>query len=415
LVRLKGFQKLTSIDDALRMFLTALEIRPSKTVRISLHSALNRVLEENIVADVDVPRFDRSAVDGYAIRAEDTFGATQFTPKTLQLTDRDRIESKHAKQVWTGNSLPKRANAVVMLENTEQKGGTIEVWNPVTPGENVFKRGEDIKRGEIAAEAGTRLRPQHLGLIAALGIVEVNVFERPKIAIVATGNELVELGGKPRDGQILEINKLVLSALCRELGADFLDLGIAKDDADEIVAKLKIGLTKADAVITSGGTSVGGSDLVPEAVNRIGKPGVVVHGVAMRPAMPTALAVVERKPIVALSGNPVAAMIGFEVFMRPLIGIMLGLKHAEPRFSAQAKITRRISTTLGRKTFVRVHVSQVGDRLFAEPISTRGSSIISTMTNANGYVVVPENREGLEEGESVTVKLFDTVDTVDDR
>jgi molybdopterin molybdotransferase len=154
---------------------------------------------------------------------------------------------------------------------------------------------------------------------------------------------------------------------------------------------------------------------VPEAVNRIGKPGVVVHGVAMRPAMPTALAVVERKPIVALPGNPVAAMIGFEVFLRPLIGIMLGLKHAEPRFSAQAKITRRISTTLGRKTFVRVHVMQIGDRLFAEPISTRGSSIISTMTNANGYVAVPENREGLEEGESVTVKLFDTVDTVDDR
>jgi molybdopterin molybdotransferase len=198
------------------------------------------------------------------------------------------------------------------------------------------------------------------------------------------------------------------------LGAEPLDLGIARDDANEIFEKIKLGLEKADAVITTGGTSVGASDLVPEAVNRIGKPGVIVHGVAMRPAMPTALAIADGKPIIILSGNPVAAMIGFEVFMRPLICRMLGLKREERRPMVKAKMTRRISTFLGRKTFVRVHVFQHHGELFAEPISARGSGIISTMTRANGYVVVPENREGLEEGENVSVHLFDNVDVVDE-
>jgi molybdopterin molybdotransferase len=198
------------------------------------------------------------------------------------------------------------------------------------------------------------------------------------------------------------------------LGAEPLDLGIARDDANEIFEKIKLGLEKADAVITTGGTSVGASDLVPEAVNRIGKPGVIVHGVAMRPAMPTALAIANGKPIIILSGNPVAAMIGFEVFMRPLICRMLGLKREESRPMVKAKMTRRISTFLGRKTFVRVHVFQHHDELFAEPISAKGSGIISTMTKANGYVIVPENREGLEEGENVSVHLFDNVDVVDE-
>ncbi|MEM3824066.1 MAG: molybdopterin molybdotransferase MoeA, partial [Candidatus Bathyarchaeia archaeon] len=248
----------------------------------------------------------------------------------------------------------------------------------------------------------------------ALGTAEVKVFEKPKIAILATGNELVEISKKPKEDQIFEVNRLVLSSLCHELGAEPIDLGIAKDDADEIFKKIKTGLEKADAVITTGGTSVGASDLIPETVNRIGKPGVIVHGVAMRPAMPTALAIVNGKPIIILSGNPVAAMIGFEVFIKPLICRMIGLKREERRPVVKAKMTRRISTFLGRKTFVRVHVFQRQGELFAEPISARGSGIISTMTRANGYVVVPENREGLEEGETVSVNLFDYVDLVDD-
>jgi molybdopterin molybdotransferase len=371
-------------------------------------------LAESIIAKEDLPRFDRSAVDGYAIKAEDTIGASQFKPKIFKITENEKIRSKLTKQVWTGNPIPKGANAVVMLENTKKIDDKIEVWIPVTPGENVSKKGEDIQKGEIAVDAGIRLRPHHLGLIAALGNTEIKIVEKPIIAILATGNELVEVGNKRSESQIFEVNRLILSALCHELNAQPLDLGIAKDDINEILEKLKFGLQKADAIITTGGTSVGASDLVPETVNRIGKPGVIIHGIAMRPAMPTALAVLKGKPIIILSGNPVAATIGFEVFAKPLIQRMLGLKGKDSEPVVKAKITKRVTVTLGRKTFVRVYVFEKSGEFFAEPISARGSGRISTMTKANGYTVVPENREGLEEGELVSVRLFDNVKVVDE-
>jgi molybdopterin molybdotransferase len=406
---LKGFQKLTSVDEALRIFVGALQIKKPKTVHVSLDSALNRISAESIVAEEDLPRVNRSAVDGYAVKAKDTVGASQFKPRILTLTDKDRVHVKQAKQAWTGNAVPKGADAVVMLESTKRIEGKIEVWSPLTPGENVSKRGEDIKKGDVAVEAGIRLRPQHLGLIAALGITEVSVFEKLTIAILATGNELVEVGSRRQDDQIFDVNRHVVSALCRELGAEPLDLGISEDDVAEIMEKLKAGLA-ADAIITTGGTSVGVADLVPEAVNRTGKPGVIVHGVAMRPAMPTALAVVGGKPILIFSGNPVAAMVAFEVFARPLICRMLGLKQDERRPTLKAKMTRSATAALGRRTFLRVRVFQRDGEFVAEPTSARGSGIISTMTRSNGYVVVPENREGLGEGETVTVHVFDSVE-----
>lgn len=408
MARLKGFQKLTPIEEASQLFFEKLDIK-TKTVIVPLHLALNRVLAEDIVAKEDLPRFDKSAVDGYAVKAEDTFGASQFKPKVLEITDKDEVKVGQARKVWTGNPLPEGADSVIMLENTKQINGKIEVWMPVAPGENVSRKGEDIQKGEVAVAAGTRLKPQHLGLIASLGIGKVRVAEKPKIAILATGNELVELGAEPLKDQVFEVNRTILSALCHELGAEPLDLGIAKDNLDEIMSKVQTGLEKADVIITTGGTSVGVSDLVPEAINKIGKPGVIVHGIAMRPAMPTALAIVNEKPIIILSGNPVAAIFGFEVFARPLICKMLGLKAEESRPMVNAKITKRVSTALGRKTFVRVHVFQHDGEFLAEPVSTRGSGVISTMTKANGYVVVPENREGLEKGESVLVYLFDAV------
>jgi molybdopterin molybdotransferase len=395
------------------MFYTRLQIKRPKTHDNPLSLSLNRVLAEDVVAEVDLPRFNRSAVDGYAVKAEATVGATQFKPKKLKLTDKGFLDAKHTKRVWTGNALPRGADAVVMLENTKEVEAEVEAWVPVTPGENVCKRGEDIRKGRTAVEAGTRLRPQHLGLIAALGFDEVCVFELPKIAILATGNELEALGSRLQKNQVFDVNRLVLASLCRELGVEPIDLGIAKDSIAEIATKLRTGLQRADAIITSGGTSVGGSDLVPDAVNNIGKPGVIVHGVAMRPAMPTALAVVKEKPVLILPGNPAAAMISFEVFARPLICRMLALRQAEPRFEVQAKMNKGIATSLGRRNFVRVNVFRKDGGLFAEPISARGSSMISTMTRANGYVVVPESREGLEQGECVTVQLFDFVKVAD--
>lgn len=414
MVRLKGFQRLTPIEEALQNLLNKIQIEKLKISSVSLHQSLNRVLAEDIIAEEDLPRFDRSAVDGYAVRAENTFGASQFKPRILRLSLKNEIGDSQAKELWTGNPLPKNADAIVMLENTERIGDKIEVWIQLTPGEGVSKKGEDVQEGEIAIEAGTRLKPQQLGLIAALGNAEVKVFEKPKIAILVTGNELVRVGDKPREDQIFDSNSVILSALCRELGAEPMELGIVRDDVTEILEKLKVGLKMADMVMTTGGTSVGVSDLVPEAVDRIGKPGVIVHGVAMRPGMPTALAVVDGKPIIILSGNPVAAMIAFEAFARPLICRMLGLKKEEVRSTARAKITKRVSTVLGRNTFIRVRVRQRNGEFLADPISARGSGIISTMTKANGYVVVPEDREGLEEGELVSVHLFEGVEVTEE-
>jgi molybdopterin molybdotransferase len=236
------------------------------------------------------------------------------------------------------------------------------------------------------------------------------VAKKPRIAILATGNELVGVGSKPSANQIYDSNRTMLAAMCRELGAEPVDFGIAKDNLTEISDKIGQGLRTTDAVITTGGTSVGGLDLVPDAVNKLGKPGVVVHGVAMRPGMPAALAVLEGKPVMVLSGNPVAAIVGFEVFARPLICRMLGMKWEERRPTVKATITRRVTAALGRKTFVRVRVFQKNGEFYAEPVSAKGSGSISTMTRANGFVVVPEDREGVAEGEMVTVRLFGTIE-----
>jgi molybdopterin molybdotransferase len=412
LVRLKGFQKLTPADDALRTWLNVLQIKRGKEVTVPLHQALNRVSAEDIIAEENLPRFDKSAVDGYAIRSGDTSGASQFKPAFFQLIESGEVNSKQARQVWTGNAIPKGANAVTMLENTQGRDGKIEVWVQLAPGENVSKKGEDIRKGENAVRAGSRLKPYHLGLLAALGSSEVGVVEKPRIAVLATGNELAEVGSKPAENQIFESNGVMLSAMCYELGAEPVFLGIAKDDINEITEKLRIGLLYSDAVITTGGTSVGGPDLVPDAVNRMGKPGIVVHGVAMRPGMPTALAVLKGKPVAILSGNPVAAIIGFEVFARPLICKMLGMKKEEPRPVVKAVMTRKVATALGRKTYVRVRVLQENGEFRAEPVSARGSGAISTMTRGNGFVIVPENREGISDGELVTVHLFGEMEAV---
>ena len=409
MVRLKGFQKLTPVEDAQHAFLSNLNLQPTPRTTIHTTEAFNRVLAEDVMAKTDLPRFDRAAVDGYVVRAEDTFGATQYKPCIFQFTKEDALTQNQTKQVWTGNPLPRNASAVAMLEDTETAKAKLEVWTPLTPGENISKRGEDILEGQIAIQAGTRLKPHHLGLVAALGETHVKVHEKPKVAIIATGNELAELGTRLQENQIYDTNRLVLSGLCLENGAEPLDLGIVKDSVNDITERLRVAVEKADLTLTSGGTSVGGADLVPDAVNTLGKPGIIIHGIAMRPAMPTALAAIGNKPLIILPGNPVAAIIGFEVFARPLLARLQGLKQAEPRPTVKAEMTRRTATTLGRKNYLRVHVRYKNGRLCAEPISAKGSSMFSTMTRSNGYVIVPEDREGLEKGEIVLVHMFDII------
>jgi molybdopterin molybdotransferase len=222
---------------------------------------------------------------------------------------------------------------------------------------------------------------------------------------LATGNELVELGKKPQPNQIINSNQYLISGLVTELGAQPLNLGIGRDNQSEIAAKISEGLARADAIITTGGTSVGAFDLVTIVIDKLGKPGVVVHGVALRPGMPTALAVLRGKPIFVLSGYPVAAAVGFEVFARPVLLQLLGIEH-EPRPMLKAKLTKRVAGVLGRRVYLRVNVFVEDNDFLVEPVSTKGSGLLTSMTKANGYVIIPEDREGLDEGETVVVHLF---------
>lgn len=405
MARLKGFEKLTNVDEALSVFLKTLNLKRLSSVSLSIEEAFGRVAAKNITAPVDLPSFDRSAVDGYAVGVQDTFEASQFKPRTLKLTNTDSIGEGQAKQVWTGNQLPKGADAVIMLEHTRAVKDRIEVLAALTPGENVSKKGEDVPKGDVAVESGTRLQAHHVGLLAALGIAHVDVVEKPKVATISTGSELVELGKKSQPDQIIDSNRYIVSGLVAELGAQPLNLGIARDNQDEIGAKILEGLSKADVVITTGGTSVGAADLVTMVIDKLGKPGVVIHGVGLRPGMPTALAVLKGKPVLVLSGYPVAATVGFEVFARPVILKFLGVEH-EPRPMLKARLARRVSGVLGRRVYLRVNVYQKDSDFLVEPVRTKGSGLLTTMTRANGYVIIPEDREGLDQGETVVVQLF---------
>jgi len=414
LIRLRGFKELTPIEKALKLFFDAVKPRKLESELVPVQEAYGRITAKDIIASKDLPPFNRSAVDGYAVRAEDTFEASPFQPKTLKITEGKEVRQGEAKLIWTGNPLPRGSNAVIMIEHTKKLSeNEIAVLRAVAKWQNVSMKGEDVKAGEIAIKAGVRLRPQHLGLLAALGIEKVEVTRKPKVAVLATGDELAELGHELVENKIIETNRLVISWLCRELGAEPIDLGIVGDNEPAIRERILEGVEKADVIITTGGTSVGKSDLVPLTIQNIEQSAIVAHGIAMRPAMPTALAIVNNKPVIVLSGNPVAAMIGFEVFARPLILKMLGIKEERPKL--KAKITRRVAGVLGRKVFLRVKVYERNGDFYAEPIRTTGSGIFTTMTKANGYVIIPENREGIEENEIVTVHLFDNVPIIEEK
>ncbi len=414
MIRLRGFKELTPIEKALKLFFDAVKPRKLESELVPVQEAYGRITAKDIIASKDLPPFNRSAVDGYAVRAEDTFEASPFQPKTLKITEGKEVRQGEAKLIWTGNPLPRGSNAVIMIEHTKKLSeNEIAVLRAVAKWQNVSMKGEDVKAGEIAIKAGVRLRPQHLGLLAALGIEKVEVTRKPKVAVLATGDELAELGHELVENKIIETNRLVISWLCRELGAEPIDLGIVGDNEPAIRERILEGVEKADVIITTGGTSVGKSDLVPLTIQNIEQSAIVAHGIAMRPAMPTALAIVNNKPVIVLSGNPVAAMIGFEVFARPLILKMLGIKEERPKL--KAKITRRVAGVLGRKVFLRVKVYERNGDFYAEPIRTTGSGIFTTMTKANGYVIIPENREGIEENEIVTVHLFDNVPIIEEK
>jgi len=403
--RMKGFKQTTSPEQALEILLEHLSSKPLEPERIRIDEALGRVLARDIVAEIEIPAFNRAAMDGYAVVAEDTFGSSQTNPALLRLVGKTVMEGE-ASEIATGSPLPLGANAVVMLECVRKTDrGQIEVLLPVTPGENVSRAGEDVRRGDIVLRQGTRLTPPDVGMLAALMLNEVEVVRRPRVAILCTGSELVELGDPPQEGKIVNTNRFVLSALVRELGGSASYLGIAEDSANDISRLMEKGVAEADIVLVTGGTSVGEMDLVPEAIRLLYKPGMLVHGVSMRPGMPTGLASVNGKAIVSLPGQPVAAMMAFRMFVRPVVLRLLGTEE-EPVPSVRAKVSRRVASALGMKTFLRVIVTEANGEYVADPISASGSGLLSSMTQANGIVVIPEDREGIEAGEEVAVDLF---------
>jgi len=375
------------------------------SISVPVEDALGLVVSEDVISECDLPSFNRSAVDGYALRSEDIIEASQFQPEILFLTKKKTVEKGEAREIWTGNILPKGADTVVMLEHTRRMQDEIEVLVNLPLGSNVSKKGEDVKQGEILVESGVVLNPHHLGLLAALNIENVDVVMKPKVVILAVGDELVKLGEKPMVGQVVDVNSVILSNMCVEMGSEPLDLGIVKDREEEIERMIEVALENADVVLTTGGTSVGSHDLVPYLIQKMGNAQIIAHGIAMRPGMPTALAVVQQKPVIILSGNPVAAVVGFEVFARPLIRRLQGVQ-GEARRNIMAKLTRRVAGILGRRVYLRVRIIEEKGKLLAEPIRTKGSGIITSLTKADGYAIIPEDRGGLNESEVITVHLF---------
>ena len=381
---------------------------------VSLEEAYGRILAEDIISKIDVPNFDKSAMDGYAVIAEDTYEASIFNPILLKIIGKNPIGEEpkvylnhgEAVEVSTGSPLPKNANAVILLEWTKKVSeDLIEVYHSVHPWENVTRIGDDLRKGEVVLKKGVKLLPQDIGVLKVLGLEKIKVFKKPKVALISTGDELVESIKDLKPFKVIDVNKPILTGMIIESGGEPLDLGLAKDDFNEIKMKIKEGLEKADMIVLTGGTSVGEKDLVPEAINSLGFPGVISHGIAIRPGGATCLGVLNGKPVFGLSGYPVAAIIGFKLFVKPLIQIFLGSSQ-DLMVKLRVKAARRIPSPPGVKSFVRVIIKKFGKNYLAEPISTSGSGILSSIVKANGIIEIPEESEGIEEGEEVEAYLF---------
>jgi len=402
----KGYM---SVDAALKKFLSYFGSRVSiSTEYVSLPDAQSRVLADDLVSRVDMPPFVRAAMDGYAVKSNNTKKASKTHPVLLDVIGRItagqdvqyKIESGKAVAIATGAKIPEGADAVVMVEHAQLENGKVKIFREIERGKNVALKGEDVKSGQVLLKKGTWLTPQDVGMIASVGIDKVLVFKKPKVAVFATGSELVEPGSKLDDTCIFESNRHMISCMVKEFGGEVVDLGICKDDRDLILAKLREALD-FDMVVVSGGTSVGEKDYMPDIINNIGKPGLLVHGVAMRPGSPTGLGVVNGKPIILSPGYPVSAFVAFYAFGRPLL-----LKILKTEGPSTAKLIARMTASINMheemRTFVRVKVQRRNDSYYAEPISASGASLLSTLTNSNGMVIV-ENKSKLVKGEKVEV------------
>jgi putative molybdopterin biosynthesis protein len=410
------FLTVVTRDEATARFREHLRLAPLGKEVVPLGEALNRVLADDIVSPIDVPGFDRSNVDGFALQASDTFGAMEERPRTVRLYDEvlapgivplQAVDSGVATPIATGGMLPRGADAVLMVEHSEHidsaDGPRLEIRRPVTSGENVSYAATDIAKGETALRAGQQLTSREIGVLAALGLDQVPVFLRPRVAIFSTGNEIVAPGGPLRPGAVYDSNAAIIGAAVEELGGSAVHLGVVPDDEVALAKALALGL-RSDAVVFSGGTSKGAGDISYRVVHSLRNPGVVAHGVALKPGKPICLAVTDGKPVVILPGFPTSAIFTFHEFVAPVIRAFAGLP-AERRQSVTASLPMRVNSERGRTEYLLVGLVQTQDGLAAYPMG-KGSGSVTTFSGADGFITVDQHTEILDAASTVSVQLL---------
>lgn len=392
-------KKRTPVDEALQGLLD--QITPiSEVEEIDVEDADQRVLAEDIISEVNAPSYSRAAMDGYAVRSGDTLGAADAP---VQLKIGDRIEDGTCVPVHTGSSMPEGADAVVMLEDTETADDAmVEVKVHVHPGKHVGSIGEDVQKGEKVFSSGHQLRPCDIALLLSINVTHIKVFRKPVVSVIPTGEELVSRNSDktPEVGEVLETNGLMIGMYARRWNSTVIENEPIKDDSELIANTLLHAAKTSDLVVTAGGTSVGRRDYLPEVLGRIGT--LLVHGVAMSPGKPTAIGVVEGKPVICLPGYPVACMISLLTFVKPAIE-KIGSTPMKPELTTEAVLTRKITSKAGYRTYTRVSVEN-GE---VTPIMSAGSGILSSLGRSNGLVVVPEDVEGYDQGENVKVIIIE--------
>ena len=399
--------KLDSLSDALKLITQNQKYTDIEEVPLS--EAHRRVLAEDITAYHDSPPFDKSAMDGYAIIAQESFGASQSQPKEFKIIDeigagdfsKKSVKNNEAVVIATGAPIPDGADAVIMKEYTTCEGDDLVIYSQVTPGENVSPKSEDIKKGECIVDENSFIRYQELGLIASAGYTSVKVYRKPKVKIIITGNELVEpTKDEISKGKIINSNKFTIEAMVHDSGA-ICDISHAGDTFDEVRQSILKAAEYYDVIITTGGTAISKGDVVLDVISDIGE--VMFHGVAIRPGKPFGAGIVNDKMVFTLSGQPVAAMSQFDIFVRKFL---FEMQHRHFSFEIlKRKSTLKIPSQLGRCDFIR----SVCDDTYARHVLNRGSGIIRSMVEANSYIIIDENDEGYQKDDLVDVVFFNSL------
>jgi molybdopterin molybdotransferase len=407
------FLKLIPVQQALKILLSQLQVSVSRE-RVQTIYALGRVTAEAICSPIPLPQFPRSTVDGYAVRAADTFGASESLPVYLRVTGEVHMGSSpgfdinqgETGVIHTGGMLPDSCDAVVMIEYTQQIGAdTIEVLRPAAVGENIIKVGEDVVTGEEVIQAGVRIRPAEIGGLLAMGVLELEVAKKPVVGIISTGDEVVPPEGNLLPGQVRDINSFSLSALIDQTGGIPRRYGIFPDQAEVLQTIAAQALDECDMVIITAGSSASARDLTAKVINSLGSPGVLVHGVSIKPGKPTILAVCNQKVVIGLPGNPVSALVIAGFFVVPVVESHLGLSSIGVHTRLHARLSTNVPSQAGREDWVAARLFSDSAGYVVDPIFSK-SNLIFSLVRANCMIRVPPDATGLSAGEIVEVQLL---------